>query len=96
MCARRGELAVALRAGFDPARIGYHGNNKSEAELRTAVQVGVGRIIVDSFHEIERLSRVVSTGSTTERARPRSGRSSHGAGDRRRRGAHPRIHRDRP
>ena len=29
-----GELSVALRAGFDPARIGYHGNNKSEAELR--------------------------------------------------------------
>ena len=32
-----GELAVALRAGFDPARIGFHGNNKSDAELRRAV-----------------------------------------------------------
>ncbi len=53
-----GELAVALRAGFDPARIGYHGNNKSEAELRRAVEAGVGRIIVDSFEEIERLSAI--------------------------------------
>ena len=33
-----GELTVALRAGFDPARIGYHGNNKTYAELRRAVE----------------------------------------------------------
>ena len=44
-----GELTVALRAGFDPARIGYHGNNKTYPELRRAVDAGVGRIIVDSF-----------------------------------------------
>lgn len=50
-----GELAVALRAGFPPARIGLHGNNKSVAELRRALEVGVGRIIVDSLEEIDRL-----------------------------------------
>ncbi|WP_244929362.1 diaminopimelate decarboxylase [Nocardioides sp. W7] len=53
-----GELSVALRAGFDPARIGYHGNNKSVTELRRAVAVGVGRIVVDSFQEIERIAMV--------------------------------------
>jgi len=53
-----GELTVALRAGFDPQRIGYHGNNKSPAELRRAVELGVGRIIVDSFDEIRRLAAV--------------------------------------
>jgi diaminopimelate decarboxylase len=67
------ELTVALRAGFDPARIGYHGNNKSLIELRRAVDVGVGRIVVDSFDEIERLETItaagVSTGSTTGTAR---------------------------
>jgi diaminopimelate decarboxylase len=52
------ELTVALRAGFDPARIGYHGNNKTFPELRRAVDVGVGRIVVDSFAEIERLARI--------------------------------------
>ncbi len=52
------ELTVAIRAGFDPARIGYHGNNKSHAELRRAVDVGVGRIILDSFAEIERLTQI--------------------------------------
>ena len=55
-----GELSVAERAGFDMARIGYHGNNKTSAELRRAVALGVGRIIVDSFVEIERLAAVVA------------------------------------
>ena len=53
-----GELTVALRGGFDPARIGYHGNNKTPAELRRAVEVGVGRVVVDSFAEIERLAAI--------------------------------------
>ncbi|MGZ6734278.1 MAG: diaminopimelate decarboxylase [Nocardioides sp.] len=55
-----GELSVALRAGVEPARIGYHGNNKSAMELRRAVHEGVGRIIVDSFHEIERVADVAA------------------------------------
>ena len=55
-----GELTVALRAGFDPARIGYHGNNKTEPELRRAVAAGVGRIVVDSFDEIDRLARLTA------------------------------------
>jgi diaminopimelate decarboxylase len=55
-----GELSVALAADFDPARIGYHGNNKSLLELRRAVSVGVGRIVVDSFTEIERLAAITA------------------------------------
>ncbi|GAB3962915.1 diaminopimelate decarboxylase [Plantactinospora veratri] len=51
-----GELAVALAAGMPPERIGFHGNNKSPAELARAVDAGVGRIVVDSFHEIDRLT----------------------------------------
>ncbi|MFI5837571.1 diaminopimelate decarboxylase [Micromonospora sp. NPDC051300] len=51
-----GELATALSAGMDPARIGFHGNNKSVAELTRAVDAGVGRIIVDSTTEIDRLT----------------------------------------
>ena len=62
-----GELAVALRAGFDPARIGFHGNNKTDAELRRAVEAGVGRIVVDSFHEIDRLVAVVAETGRTAR-----------------------------
>lgn len=51
-----GELAVALAAGFPPARIAFHGNNKSLDELGRALDVGVGRIVVDSFQEIARLA----------------------------------------
>ena len=35
-----------------------HGNNKSDAELVQALDVGVGRIVVDSFDEIDRLDRL--------------------------------------
>jgi diaminopimelate decarboxylase len=62
-----GELTVAERAGFDPARIGFHGNNKTPAELRRAVALGVGRIIVDSFIEIERLAAIAAEAGTTAR-----------------------------
>jgi len=51
-----GELAVALAADFPPDRIVFHGNNKSLAELDRALDVGVGRIVVDSFDEIARLA----------------------------------------
>ena len=53
-----GELATALSAGMPPERIAFHGNNKSRAELERAVEAGVGRIIVDSFDEIERLTAI--------------------------------------
>jgi diaminopimelate decarboxylase len=51
-----GELAVALSAGMPPEKIGLHGNNKSTAELARALDAGVGRIIVDSDVEIDRLT----------------------------------------
>jgi diaminopimelate decarboxylase len=53
-----GELHIALEAGYDPARIHLHGNNKSEAELRQAVDAGVGHVICDSFDEIARLDAI--------------------------------------
>lgn len=56
----RGELEVALAAGADPSRLGFHGNNKTVAELERAVQVGVGSIVVDSPIEIERLAAVMA------------------------------------
>ena len=55
-----GELHTALVAGIDPAKVIFHGNNKSVAELEQAVDVGVGRIVVDSFEELERLERVAA------------------------------------
>jgi diaminopimelate decarboxylase len=50
-----GELATALHAGFPPARIVLHGNNKSPEELRLAATAGVGRVVVDSLDELDLL-----------------------------------------
>jgi diaminopimelate decarboxylase len=60
-----GELHTALVAGVDPARIVLHGNNKSVAELDRALEVGVGRIVVDSFEELDRLERLAAARSVT-------------------------------
>jgi diaminopimelate decarboxylase len=62
-----GELAVALAAGFPAERIALHGNNKSVAELRRAVDAGVGRVIVDSFDEIARLADVAAAAGVRQR-----------------------------
>jgi diaminopimelate decarboxylase len=56
-----GELHVALSAGVPAERLVLHGNNKSDAELRTAIAVGVGRIVADSFDELDRIERLVCT-----------------------------------
>jgi len=57
-----GELFVALHAGFPAERIVFHGNNKSEAELRTALDAGIGRVAVDSTDELDRLEALVHAG----------------------------------
>ncbi len=62
-----GELAVALRAGVDPALVGLHGNNKSTAELEAALEAGLGRIIVDSTDELDRLEALATARGTTAR-----------------------------
>jgi diaminopimelate decarboxylase len=53
--ASAGELHTALAAGVDPARLVLHGNSKSREELDRALEVGVGRIVVDAFEELELL-----------------------------------------
>ena len=62
-----GELAVAVRAGFPGERLLLHGNNKSLAELSAALDAGVGRVVVDSLQEIERLSAVCAERGVTQR-----------------------------
>lgn len=58
-----GELAVALAAGVPAERLILHGNNKSEQELEAALAAGVGRIVVDSFDEIDRLEALLGQNS---------------------------------
>jgi diaminopimelate decarboxylase len=53
-----GELAVAASVSFPAERIHFHGNNKSEQELREALEYGVSRIVVDNFHEMQLLNGI--------------------------------------
>ena len=62
-----GEMHVALSAGVPGDRLVLHGNNKSEAEIGRALEAGVGRLIVDSFDEIDRLERLASRAGATPR-----------------------------
>jgi diaminopimelate decarboxylase len=66
-----GELHVALQAGFPPGRIVFHGNNKSEAELRAALVAGVGRIVIDSNEELDRLVALIAVGLPVPRVHVR-------------------------
>ena len=53
-----GELMVARQANFPMERVSFHGNNKTEDELRLALQLGVGRVVLDNWSELERLTRI--------------------------------------
>ena len=66
-----GELFVALTAGVPASSCVLHGNNKSDEELRTALQIGVRHIVVDSFDEIDRIEKLVLTGLPAPRVQLR-------------------------
>ena len=53
-----GELAVAIAGGLSTTQVYFHGNNKTPQELREAVQQGIGRVVVDSFHELQLLDEI--------------------------------------
>jgi diaminopimelate decarboxylase len=56
--ASEGELHLALRAGFDPGKLVFHGNARSDSELGRAVSAAVGLIVIDNFDDIDRLERI--------------------------------------
>lgn len=63
-----GEYHVARAAGVPADRLVLHGNNKSLSELRTAMSEGIGRIIIDSFDEMDRIEQLVAEGLPVPRA----------------------------
>ncbi len=54
-----GEIFTALKAGFNPEKIYFHGNNKLEDELELAVKFGIGVIVLDNESEFELLKRIL-------------------------------------
>lgn len=66
-----GELAVALAGGIDAGLLGFHGNDKSDAEIARAVEVGVGTIVLDSHEEVQRVARAAADAGIVQRVRIR-------------------------
>ena len=61
-----GELAVAVAGDMPLGRVYFHGNNKTPGELEEAVTAGIGRIVVDSFHELDLLERICADAGKTQ------------------------------
>lgn len=74
-----GELALALAAGVAPERVGFHGNNKSAAEIDRAVAAGVRAIVIDSDVEVERVAEAAARHGVVQsvRVRVNSGVNAH-------------------
>ncbi len=60
-CVSGGELYTAARAGFPAERIYFHGNNKTDADLTGALDMGVGTIVVDNLDELNALSAIATS-----------------------------------
>jgi diaminopimelate decarboxylase len=65
-----GELETARRAAFPMERVVFHGNNKSIPELERARDLEVGRVVVDSYEEIDRLATIKATSKLIVRITP--------------------------
>lgn len=60
-----GELAVAARAGIPGADVALHGNNKSDGEIHRALDMKLGRIVVDSLAELDRVAKIAAARGET-------------------------------
>ena len=62
-----GEIYTALKAGFNPEKMFFHGNNKLVSELQYAIGSGIGYIVADSFDEIDLINEIAGKMSKTQR-----------------------------
>lgn len=75
-----GEIVMALAGGVPGADLLLHGNAKTDAELRMALDAGVGLIVIDNFHDIERIEALaISPVDVLVRVRPNVGAATHAA-----------------
>ncbi len=67
-CVSAGEISIALKAGFDPHKIYFHGNNKLPSEIEFAIKNDVDHFVIDNFYEIELVEAIASTYNKTVHA----------------------------
>ncbi len=61
-----GELSTAHSVNFPLEKVFFHGNNKTPDELKLALELRVGRVIVDNFYELELLNKLAGEASTKQ------------------------------
>jgi diaminopimelate decarboxylase len=61
-----GEIAAAVKAGLPMDNIYFHGNNKTGEELQYALDVNIGRIVVDNIHELGLLENLAEKNGTVQ------------------------------
>ena len=61
-----GELGIARSVDFPMEKVYFAGNNKSREELRQALEWGLGRLVVDNFHELKMLGELVKEMGCTQ------------------------------
>ncbi len=59
-CVSAGEISIALKAGFDPKKIYFHGNNKLPSEIEYALTNGIENFVIDNFYEIELIEEIAT------------------------------------
>lgn len=70
-CVSAGEISIALRAGFDPDKIYFHGNNKLPSEIRYALEHGVTHFVIDNMQEIDLCEEIARDLDVTVKAQIR-------------------------
>lgn len=60
-----GEIYTALKAGFDPKKLVFHGNNKTAEEIEFALENGVGRIVADNLSELKLIDKIAESKNVT-------------------------------
>ncbi len=66
-CVSGGELYTAKKAGFPAKNIYFHGNNKTDKDIKDAIDMGVGTFVVDNLDELEALSKIATERGVTQR-----------------------------
>ena len=61
-----GEIGIARSVGFPSEKVYFHGNNKARQELELALDWGIGRVVVDNFHELSLLARLADETKRTQ------------------------------
>lgn len=58
-CVSAGEISVALKAGFDPKKIYFHGNNKLPSEIQYALENGVENFVMITSMKLNLLKKLL-------------------------------------